>query len=337
MDAPLVTEGRDVSDGRGVTEGRGISGRWRRFLIPRFDFRILAAMRIGYSVLLLVNLLVLVPDLERYFSEFGALNYEASRRVLDPDAWGLFDWLPHTVSVLWALYGLLIAATLSLLVGFRSRLSALIVFVLLTSLQYRNMLIFDAEDTVFRLFAAFFVLAHAGQSFSVDARLARGGSTGATVPIVSAPTWPIRLFQIQVSVIYLSSGMLKVTGSDWQTGSALYYVARLDDLFGQAPVPDFMFEWLPLVRVMSWGVVLTELALPFALWIERTRRPALGVAFLLHLSIEYAMHLFLFHWIMLVGLLSFSRVEDWRGLRRFLAREPTEQPPVPSPEPMPQR
>lgn len=299
--------------------------RLERFLSPPADFRILAAMRIGFATLLLINVLVLAPDLERYFSESGLLPYDASRRVLDPDAWGLFDWLPKTSGVLWTLYGLLVAATFSLLVGFRSRISALAVFVLLTSFQHRNMILWDAEDTVFRLFAAFFILAHAGRAWSVDARL--GGD-----PPPTAPTWPIRLFQVQISVIYLSAGILKVMGADWRTGSALYYVARLDDLFGQAPLPDFMFEWMPLVRLMSWSVVLVELTLPLALWFERTRRPALVVGFLLHLSIEYAMNLFLFHWIMLVGLLSFTRPDDWR---RLWARVPKGLRPAPSPAPMP--
>lgn len=300
--------------------------RLDRFLVPRFDFRILAAMRVGFSVLLLINVLVLLPDLERFFSETGALPYHASRSVLDPDAWGLFDWLPRTTGILWTLYGLLVASILSLMVGFRSRLSALFVFVLLTSFQHRNMMLFDAEDTVFRLFAFFFVFAHAGRAWGIDARLDPRSDP--------APTWPIRLFQVQLSTIYLSAGLLKLVGGDWLDGTALYYVARLDDLFGQMPLPDFMFEWMPLVRVLSWGVVLTELTLPVALWFERTRRPALVVGFLLHLSIEYAMHLFLFHWIMLVGLLSFTRLEDWRAV---WARVPRMLRPSPSPAPTPPR
>ena len=42
------------------------------------------------------------------------------------------------------------------------------------------------------------------------------------------------------------------------------------------------------------------------------------MAAVFHLAVEYAMSLFLFHWIMLVGLLSFSRTSDWVRLRQLI-------------------
>ena len=160
---------------------------WERFLSPPLDLHILGAMRIGYAALLLVNLLVLAPNVELYFGETGLLPYETSRRVLDPDGWGLFDWLPHTNGVAWVAYGGLVAAAVSLLSGFRSRTSALVVFLLFTSFQHRNTIIFDAEDTVFRLFALFFALAPAGRALSVDALQARA----AGVTLAPPATWSI--------------------------------------------------------------------------------------------------------------------------------------------------
>ena len=48
-----------------------------------------------------------------------------------------------------------------------------------------------------------------------------------------------------------------------------------------------------------------ELALPIALWLPRTRVIAVVVAALFHVGLDYTMNLFLFHPLMLVGLLAF--------------------------------
>ena len=53
------------------------------------------------------------------------------------------------------------------------------------------------------------------------------------------------------------------------------------------------------------GRLVFEVLLPVGLWLPRTRWFTLGVAVLFHLSLEYTLNLFLFHWLMLLGLLPF--------------------------------
>jgi hypothetical protein len=40
-----------------------------------------------------------------------------------------------------------------------------------------------------------------------------------------------------------------------------------------------------------------ELGVPIAIWFNRTRRAALALLFLFHVSLDYSMNLNLFHWI----------------------------------------
>ena len=47
----------------------------------------------------------------------------------------------------------------------------------------------------------------------------------------------------------------------------------------------------------------------------------MAVAF--HLGLAYAMNLYLFPWIMIVGLLSFTRPSDWRALGTLVTRRAT--------------
>ena len=78
-------------------------------------------IRIGYSVLLLINVLVWVPDLERWFGEQGSLPFAISREVVDPDTITLFAWLPKTNVVLWTCYSVLLAQIVALLAGWFAR------------------------------------------------------------------------------------------------------------------------------------------------------------------------------------------------------------------------
>ena len=121
--------------------------------------------------------------------------------------------------------------------------------------------------------------------------------------------WAVRLVQLQVSAVYLSTAWEKYQGISWRDGTALYYVSRMDDLFGRLPLPDIWFETPWLLAAMTWGVVLLEGLLPVALWCKPTRKWALLAAIGLHLSIEATMHIFLFEWVMIISLLSFLPVD----------------------------
>ena len=62
---------------------------------------------------------------------------------------------------------------------------------------------------------------------------------------------------------------------------------------------------LAAIKALTWSTLALELALPVVMWLPRTRLIAVVVAGLFHLSIDYTMNLFLFHPIMLIGLLAF--------------------------------
>ena len=108
-----------------------------------------------------------------------------------------------------------------------------------------------------------------------------------------------------MATIYASTVCLKWTSADWRSGDALYYVARLDDLYGRFPMPAWLFETPTAWHVATWAVLACELFLPIALWVPRLRVTALVLAVCMHLALDYAMNLFLFQWIMLLGLVSF--------------------------------
>jgi hypothetical protein len=300
---------------------------WHEFFHTPRDTRACAAVRIAFAVLTLVNLAVLYPDLDLWYTEDGILPAAASQQIGPPLGWSVLWHLPGTSAVVHACFWVLVAHTVLLLVGFLSRLNAAGVLVWLISFQNRNVQILDGEDFVFRLIALFLVLMPCGASWAVDAWLwrRRVQGSGFRVQEISGkgqensylrPAWGLRLLQIQMAVIFFSAGLHKIGTEPWFDGTALYYVSRLDDYFGKFPVPTWVFDTPWLVALLTWGVVLGELLVPVFVWFRETRRTALVVAVLFHLANEWTMHLFLFHWIMLAGWLSFLEPSDFAWLRR---------------------
>lgn len=301
---------------RVATSQRGFVAAWNDLFFAPRDPRLASVLRIGYGVLLLINLAVLAPDVPLWFSETGVLPSAVARDMITEHAPTVLDWIDAAWWP-WLCYGVLAAAAVLLTLGWHSRVQAIIVLVGLTWFQYRSYAIVDGEDTLFRLFAFYLALCPAGWAFSLDARRRKRRGDTAPPPI----PWGLRLFQVQMSVIYLSSAIEKSIGTDWTAGTALYYVSRLDDAFGKFPLPGAVFETPWLVKLMSWSVLALEWLLPVLLWLKPTRRAAIVVALVFHLAVDYAMNLFLFHWLMILGILSFAEFAElrWPPWRRAAA------------------
>jgi len=328
MEAPGVTAQRKRGKARPAaseppsraTPRRGFGDAWNGLVFAERDPRLAGVLRIGYGVLLLINLVMWAPDLRLWFSGAGLLPLSAAREIVNEHAPTVLGWIDAAWWP-WLCYGLLVASAVLLTVGWHTRIQAIVVLIGLTSFQNRNYAIVDGEDTLFRMFAFYLALCPAGWAFSLDARRRKRRGIVEPPPI----PWGLRLFQIQMSVIYLSSAIEKSMGSEWTSGTALYYVSRLDDSFGKLPVPAFVFETLWLTKLLTWSVLVLEWGLPVLLWLRRTRRVAIIVAIVFHLSIEYSMNLFLFHWLMILGLLSFAEFDElrWPPWRRSAATSST--------------
>lgn len=286
---------------------------WRQFFHEPVDPRICALIRIGYAALVLVNLAVFYPTLSVWFGDEGVLRQRLAIELLDPDSWSVLFWLPSSNLTLHLCFWIFVAQAVCLLLGLRTRFNSVCVFVWLVSFQNRNLLLLDGEDTVFRLVGFFLIFMPAGYVWSLDARFRPRGTV-----LPPASGWAVRLLQIQMAVIYMSASLVKMQGETWVDGTALYYVARLDDYFGRFPLPRFMFDVPIVVAVLTWSVIVVEFLVPLLVWFKETRLPCLFAAALFHLGCDYSMSLFLFHYIMLVGLCSFLTPSDLDRLARLL-------------------
>jgi hypothetical protein len=220
----------------------------------------------------------------------------------------LFSWIKPTPAIVNTCLLLLLLQSCLLLIGFHSRVQAASIFFWLVSFQNRNPLILDGEDTVFRIFAFLFIFLPLDYRWSIKNR----GGTRCDFQATREQAWALRLVQIQMTVIYFSATLCKLFGLTWQNGSAMFYVANACDYFGRFGIMEPHFDSPGFVRFATWSALAIEVALPVLLWFRPTRRPAIVAGIGLHLAIELSMNLFLFEWIMILGLLSFVRPEEWR-------------------------
>lgn len=130
-----------------------------------------------------------------------------------------------------------------------------------------------------------------------------------------APTFARRLFQIQVSLVYLSSACGKLCDSDWRGGQVLHLrfesVAPFWASHGVA-LPALVGRALSSTVFGSFAAKLaisTELFIALGLWFPRTRRAALWVGVLFHFWIEVSARVELFSFIMGASYLAFVTPE----------------------------
>ncbi len=297
------------------------AGPFDRFLFHACDPRVCVVLRLFVATILLIYLTIWWFDASLWFSDAGVLRNETAKQLDWTTRWSILFWLPSNALIVKTLLSVLSASCLMLWLGICSRTQAAILYVGLTSFQHRNLLICDGEDTVLRwlLFAMIFM------PLDYCFALRRTGPVKAERrPLTDdrAGAWALRIVQLELTAIYLSTAWCKWQGETWRDGTALYYVSIMDDVFGRFWVPEFVFTTYWIVQTCTWAVLVGETILPFGLWIRPLRKPMILLGILLHLAIEYSMHLFLFEWIMLAGLLTFVRPEEWTWSNKNSSESP---------------
>jgi hypothetical protein len=283
-----------------------VTAAWDRFWFTSVETSTLALFRIAVGLVAVGWTLALAPSLYAFYSSDGILptypDYEGSL------AWGLLEWFPSSAAVT-SIYFVLLLASISMLVGFATRIAAVIVFICMVSFAHRNPWILNSGDQLVQILVFYVMLAPTGESLSVDRWLKPGR------PFWEFPRrsiWPLRLVQVQISIVYLTAVWDKVRGATWNDGTAVSYALRIEDL-ERFPVPAFVTDSLILANFMTFGTLAIEFALAVLVW-NRVLRPwvlLLGVT--LHLGIDYGVRVGFFSWAILVAYVAFIPPEAARS------------------------
>lgn len=281
---------------------------WDSFLFAPTSPVPLAVYRMLLGTLVIVSTLLLLPDVDMMFGEQGILpRADAAQYAAKPIAAPLL-WLPPTRGWLYAYFAAFLVAAACLTAGFLTRPATIVVYVGLVGTHYRNPAILNSSDGFLRLATFFLIFAPAGRALSVDRWLrVRRGAEPPGEPAPVAP-WAQRLIQIQMCVVYLATVWWKLGGTTWVDGTAVYYATRLVE-FERFPVP-YVFEFRPLMKLMTWGTLAIEFAMGTLVWFRDLRYPVLLAGLLLHLGLEYSMNIQLFQWTMIATYVLFIDPRD---------------------------
>ena len=277
---------------------------WRAFWFGPQQMYTLGLFRIAFSGLVVVWALWLLPVRTALLGPDGI----APKQPSIADTWGLFAVWNSDTAILVGIV-VLIAAAGALLVGWHSRVAAVIVFVLVLSLERRSPWVFNSGDALIRIEAFLLAISPCGAALSLDQR--RRGE-----PFWSAqtrPNWPVRMLQIQLSIVYLAAVQTKLAGQPWLDGTAVSYVLRIDDM-KRIPVPQWLAMNPPVMNAMTWSVLAIELAVGILVWFPRFRPWVLAAGVLMHVTIDLTIQIGIFTYAMLVLYLVWVSPETVKGL-----------------------
>jgi hypothetical protein len=259
---------------------------WEEFWHEPLRAERLALTRILLGVALLSDqLFQYLPHLDEFFGPEG----------VSPA--GLYEWyalrywqwpalLFHTddPATVQTLFWLWVGVTAAFTLGFCTRLANLALWVLTYAFLTRTPPILNAGDSVLKVGVFWLLLSPCGRTLSLDALLWRRATGPTTVP-----AWPVRLIQLQLCFLYLSTGLSKLFRvsepfvGTWWDGTSLHYV--LNDVtmsrwsYTQLPLP------LWLTAPATWVSVWWEVLFPLLVLSRHTRAFALWFGVLFHLGI----------------------------------------------------
>lgn len=228
--------------------------RLRAFCFGEVDLAPVALFRILLGALLFNYFWQLYPNLDAFFTDDGILP----RSVLfahwtdRPTILAAFgEW--WQVVPIW-IFALVVSVTLT--IGFRSRLSAALAFLALCTIQWRDPLIADGSDYVYRLSAFWLIFTGAGDRISLDAALRRARGDVLTG---RGSAFPVRILEFQTALIYLFTAFEKLPGQTWTNGTAIYYALQLDHTWSRSfAIP--LAQNVAISNVLTYGTLAIELA-----------------------------------------------------------------------------
>jgi len=294
------------------------SDRWRRFWLEREDPRSIGMFRIVFGFFVLANMNDFFEYFTFLFTDEGIFTADVARHVhargqfkgfgdgfVEEEPWGFFDLAAvwefakgHKYSLLYfwdsptffrwhmaAFY----AASVSFMVGFRTRTTGVLTWLLMNSIFFRNHLFWEGTELVYRVFLAYLICAKSGYSYSIDnwlrcrrlrreARLSEPGGPGDGAGLAPdedhpkgleaiyrmIPAWPRRLMMVQFGFLFGATGILK-NGSVWARGDAIYYAWNLDHFYRFYPQQITALLGTTGMRLVTWFTHWGEASFPLVL------------------------------------------------------------------------
>jgi hypothetical protein len=286
------------------------------------DLRALSLMRIGTALVIIFDLLIRAGDLSAHYTDAGLWP----THLIHTFGWKTGFWSLHEQSgtYAWILFLFILHLTfaLSLLFGYKTKLSTLLVWLLYISLHNRNLYIQQSGDDLLRLLLFWGLFLPWNAYYSLDSRHFYYESKQKHLANIG--------YLLLVSSVYFFTVNLK-DSPEWRSeGTAIYYALSLDQLRLQ-PAGDWLYGYPGLMKALTHVVYYMEFLIPVLIIWPAKKGYLRFVAFLfilfLHAGIGLTLYVGLFFVINIVtaiGLIPeamMDKLEDKARWLRFISRE----------------
>ncbi|MET9448205.1 HTTM domain-containing protein [Streptomyces cinerochromogenes] len=278
-----------------------------------------SVLRIGYGSLYLVFLLREFPHRHEIWGPGSPWTPALAAQLFDQTGWYSVLILSDSPVYFELCYALALVTCALFALGWRTRATALLFAVVVTSFHARAIFMTDGGDNLILLMALYLVLTCCGRRWSLDARRRRieAARTDSVPQRVRKPSarqlrttrvtlttvvhnCAVFVIAAQVCFLYGSAGLYKVQGPFWGDGTALHYVLNLE-LFQPWPVLSHLLDQYPIViAAVGYLTVLTQVAFPFVLF-GRLKYPVLVMLLGMHAGIAVLLGLPLFSGAMIIA------------------------------------
>jgi hypothetical protein len=280
------------------------------------DLRSLAAFRIALGAVVCADALLRTRDFQLMFGIDGMFPPEVLRRHFG-DAWswslGLLldaDWWNAGVLAIEGIAGA------ALVLGIGTRLATCAAWVAVVSVMRRTLPASNAGDPLLACLLFWGMFLPLGAVWSVDAARRRDGAA----PPEPASRLASSALVLQIAAVYLSAGLAKLNDT-WLSGDAVSYALSLHD--HGSHLGSRLAALTPLTRIMTWGVVATEILGPCILLAVPTPRVRTAVATLFigfHAAVAALMSVGLFAPVGVAAWLAILPGACWDWAARFAPR-----------------
>jgi hypothetical protein len=280
---------------------KSIQKFWNDFFFTPKPVEGVAVFRVLWCSMLLLNALFQIDSINDFYGPNAIVSFSTAKNQFPYPHLNIFQYIHVTSHFFYNIFGIYILSLILSIVGFYTKISLVVSFILLVSLHQRSIWQLSSSELLMRITMMYLIFSPSAHAYSIDSILARKRNKK-PLELEWAP-WAIRLIQIQLSVVYLWTFWHKLKGDTWFDGSALYYATRLESMKNMS-VP-FLLDSMPSIRLMSWGTLLIELSLGLFIWIKECRPLLIILGILFHLSIEFMMAIPFFEHVMILLLFTF--------------------------------
>lgn len=271
---------------------------YERLWFAAVDPRVYAIVRIAYALAMLWTVIEFWPIRDELFTRGGTLDGVAVRHMNGDRYPTLFFWVDSPEGVT-AIFAAAAIACLLLAVGLATRVAAVALLVFAVSYTYRAYAVTSGSDQLLRNFALLIAISPIHRAFSVDEWLRRRRGAARVEAVAN---YGLTLMRLQVFLVYYQTVWLKVADEFWRRGDMMSYF--LASMYGRFPGPHWA-HWELLSALMTFGTILTELAVPWLLCFRRSRPLGFLLGWGMHVGIAALSKLSLFSFAMMVTYLAF--------------------------------